>query len=110
MVIGTISVQAFLYVPVGAPCNKCERKDSRYASIMRMKPDGSGLEIFASGVRNTVGFDWHPQTKELWFTDNGVDWMGDDTPPDELNRAPERAELRFSLLPRRRYLRPEIRA
>ncbi len=76
-----------LYVPVGAPCNKCEREDSRYASIMRMKPDGSGLEIFASGVRNTVGFDWHPQTKELWFTDNGADWMGDDTPPDELNRA-----------------------
>jgi glucose/arabinose dehydrogenase/protein-S-isoprenylcysteine O-methyltransferase Ste14 len=79
-----------LYVPVGAPCNVCDKKDGRYASIMRMKPDGKGLEIFASGVRNTVGFDWHPETKELWFTDNGRDWMGDDRPPDELNRAPQK--------------------
>jgi glucose/arabinose dehydrogenase len=55
-----------------------------------MKPDGSGLELFASGVRNTVGFDWHPETRELWFTDNGRDWMGDDLPPDELNRAPRK--------------------
>ncbi len=79
-----------LYVPVGAPCNVCERADRRYASIMRMKPDGTGLEIFAEGVRNTVGFDWHGGTQELWFTDNGRDWMGDDRPPDELNRAPEK--------------------
>lgn len=78
-----------LYVPVGAPCNICERDDPRYASIMRMKPDGTGLEIFARGVRNTVGFDWHPQTNELWFTDNGRDMLGDDIPPDELNRAPQ---------------------
>jgi glucose/arabinose dehydrogenase len=77
-----------LYVPVGAPCNVCEREDPRYASIMRMRPDGSGLETFARGVRNTVGFDWHPETKELWFTDNGRDWLGDDFPPDELNHAP----------------------
>jgi glucose/arabinose dehydrogenase len=76
-----------LYVPVGGPCNICEKDDTRYASIMRMKPDGSGLEVFASGVRNSVGFDWHPQTKELWFTDNGRDMLGDDLPPDELNRA-----------------------
>jgi glucose/arabinose dehydrogenase len=79
-----------LYVPVGAPCNVCERDDKRYASIMRMKPDGSGLEVFASGVRNTVGFDWHPETHELWFTDNGRDLMGDNVPPDELNRAPKK--------------------
>ena len=59
-----------LYVPVGAPCNVCEREDERYASIMRMQPDGSGLEVFAHGIRNTVGFDWHPTTGELWFTDN----------------------------------------
>jgi glucose/arabinose dehydrogenase len=77
-----------LYVPVGAPCNVCESEDLRYASIMRMRPDGTGLESFARGVRNTVGFDWHPDTGELWFTDNGRDWMGDDLPPDELNRAP----------------------
>ncbi len=77
-----------LYVPVGAPCNVCEEKDPRFATIMRMNPDGSHLELFARGVRNTVGFDWHPQTRELWFTDNGRDWLGDDLPPDELNHAP----------------------
>jgi glucose/arabinose dehydrogenase len=77
-----------LYVPVGAPCNVCDEKDPRFASIMRMDPDGGRLEIFARGVRNTVGFGWHPRTGELWFTDNGRDWLGDDLPPDELNRAP----------------------
>ncbi len=77
-----------LYVPVGAPCNICEEENPIYASIIRMNLDGSNAEIFASGVRNTVGFDWHPQTNELWFTDNGRDWMGDDMPPCELNHAP----------------------
>ena len=67
-----------LYVPVGAPCNICEPDPDRYADHQRMNPDGSGLEVFARGVRNTVGFDWHPQTKELWFTDNGRDMLGDD--------------------------------
>ncbi len=79
-----------LYVPVGAPCNVCKRDDQRYATIMRMKPDGAGLEIFAHGVRNSVGFDWHPETQELWFTDNGRDLMGDNLPPDELNRVAEK--------------------
>jgi glucose/arabinose dehydrogenase len=83
-----------LYVPVGAPCNVCNSKDPRFASIMRMRPDGSNLEIFAHGVRNTVGFDWHPTTHELWFTDNGADWMGPDRPPDEMNRAPKK-EMHF---------------
>ncbi len=77
----------WLYVPVGAPCNACRPADERYASLLRMKPDGAGLEVFARGIRNTVGFDWHPETEELWFTDNGRDWLGDDRPPDELNRA-----------------------
>lgn len=77
-----------LYVPVGAPCNICEKEDSRYASIMRMNADGSGLESFAKGVRNTVGFSWHPETEELWFTENGRDLLGDEVPNDELNRAP----------------------
>jgi glucose/arabinose dehydrogenase len=77
-----------LYVPVGAPCNICEPDPDRYAVIMRMNPDGSQLETFARGVRNTVGFDWHPQTGELWFNDHGRDWMGDDMPSDELNHAP----------------------
>ncbi len=77
-----------LYVPVGAPCNVCEEKDSIFSTITRMNPDGTGLEIFAKGVRNSVGFAWHPQTKELWFTDNGRDMMGDDVPYCELNYAP----------------------
>jgi glucose/arabinose dehydrogenase len=82
-----------LYVPVGAPCNVCDRGDP-YASITRMNEDGSDFEIFARGVRNTVGFDWHPVTGEMWFTDNGRDWLGDNKPPDELNRAPD-AGLHF---------------
>jgi glucose/arabinose dehydrogenase len=76
-----------LYVPVGAPCNICEKKQEIYASIARINPDGSGLEVFAKGVRNSVGFTWHPETKELWFTDNGRDMLGDDTPSCELNIA-----------------------
>ncbi len=76
-----------LYVPIGAPCNICDPGDP-YASITRINPDGTGFEIFARGIRNTVGFDWDPATKELWFTDNGRDWLGDNLPPDELNHAP----------------------
>ncbi|CAJ0785285.1 hypothetical protein LMG19083_01280 [Ralstonia psammae] len=75
-----------LYVPVGAPCNICRPDENRYANVMRMNADGSGLELVARGIRNTVGFDWHPTTHELWFTDNGRDLMGDDVPDDELNR------------------------
>jgi glucose/arabinose dehydrogenase len=78
-----------LYVPVGAPCNICLSEDERFASILRMNPDGTGQEVFAHGVRNTVGFDFHPSTNELWFTDNGRDWLGDNSPPDELNHAPK---------------------
>ena len=77
-----------LYIPVGAPCNVCKKKDQRYASIMRMTPDGSRLEIYAHGIRNTVGFDWQPATGDLWFTNNGRDWLGDDLPPDTLHHAP----------------------
>lgn len=74
-----------LYVPVGAPCNVCEREDP-YASITSIKPDGSDLQVVARGVRNSVGFAWSPKTGELWFTDNGRDMLGDDVPSDELNR------------------------
>jgi len=84
----------WLYVPVGAPCNVCDEDDEVYASITRMRPDGSGREVYARGVRNSVGFDWDPQTGELWFTDNGRDNLGDDRPTDELNHAP-RAGLHF---------------
>jgi len=83
-----------LYVPVGAPCNICEPDSNRYALISRIRPDGFGYEVVARGVRNSVGFDWHPRTGELWFTDNGRDWMGDDMPADELNHAP-RAGMHF---------------
>ena len=76
-----------LYVPVGAPCNVCERPDP-YASITRLDVATGAFEVIARGIRNTVGFDWHPKTRELWFTDNGRDSMGDDLPPDELDRAP----------------------
>lgn len=100
-----------LYVPVGAPCNVCDREEP-YASMLRMNADGTGREVFARGIRNTVGFDWHPETGVLWFTDNGRDNMGasmaeaglipqaqaraatDSLPPCELNRAPE-AGLHF---------------
>lgn len=75
-----------LYVPFGAPCNICEPPTKEYAQIRRYNPDGSGMEVIATGVRNTQGFDWHPKTGELWFTDHGRDWAGDDGPQDELNR------------------------
>jgi len=74
-----------LYVPFGAPCNICE-PTAEYAQIRRYNADGSGMEVIARGVRNTQGFAWHPVTKEMWFTDHGRDWMGDNEPEDELNR------------------------
>ncbi|MEP5831748.1 MAG: PQQ-dependent sugar dehydrogenase [Maribacter dokdonensis] len=80
-----------LYVPVGAPCNICNRteEDERFTTITRMDPDGSNREIYARGVRNSVGFTWHPDTKQMWFTDNGRDMLGDDIPPCELNTVTE---------------------
>ena len=79
-----------LYIPIGAPCNVCEEKDSVFATISRIDLDGSNFEIYAKGVRNSVGFTWHPVTKEMWFTDNGRDMLGDDTPFCELNHAPKK--------------------
>ena len=88
-----------LYVPFGAPCNICE-PTAEYAQIRRYNADGSGMEVIARGVRNTQGFAWHPTTKEMWFTDHGRDWMGDDTPEDELNRMSKTgAQLRLPVLP-----------
>ena len=81
-----------LYVPFGAPCNICEPADA-YAQIRRYNRDGSGMEVIARGVRNSVGFDFHPKTGELWFTDHGRDWMGDDGPEDELNRISRMGEF-----------------
>ena len=76
-----------LYVPVGAPCNICE-PEAGQGTIVSLAPDGSDKRVYAEGVRNSVGFDWDPATGDLWFTDNGRDLWGDDTPPEELNHAP----------------------
>jgi glucose/arabinose dehydrogenase len=83
-----------LYVPVGFPCNICQSEDPQFGTIIRMNPDGTDFESFAAGIRNSVGFDWHPLSKELWFTDNGRDDLGEDIPPDELNHAP-RKDMNF---------------
>ena len=76
-----------LYVPVGAPCNVCDKEEENevYASITRMDLDGSNMEVYVKGVRNSVGFAWHPETGDMWFTDNGRDRLGDDIPACELN-------------------------
>lgn len=81
-----------LYISIGAPCNVCLRRG--YAQIRSMKADGSDEKVVAEGVRNSVGFAWHPLTQILWFSDNGRDWLGDDSPPDELNRVARSADGR----------------
>ena len=75
-----------LYTAVGVPCNICNPEKEIYASLVRLNPDGTDFEIIAHGIRNTVGFDWQPETNALFFTDNGRDYLGDDEPPDELNQ------------------------
>lgn len=81
-----------LYISIGAPCNICDEEG--FARIDRMNPDGSDRETYAFGVRNSVGLAWHPESGELWFSDNGRDMLGDDLPADELNHADE-AGLHF---------------
>ena len=83
------------YVPFGAPCNICELPTAEYSQIRRYNADGSGMEVLATGVRNSVGFDWHPVTKELWFSNHGRDWMGDDTPNDTMHRLKLKANYGF---------------
>lgn len=82
----SLGPDGFLYVPVGAPCNICESKDPRFASILRMDPNNGSTSVYAAGIRNTVGLAWHPQSKQLWFSENGRDMLGDDVPPEEINR------------------------
>lgn len=74
-----------LYVSVGSSCNACREEDARRAAILRFNADGSGMETYARGLRNAVGFAWHPTTMEMWATDNGRDWLGDELPPEELD-------------------------
>jgi glucose/arabinose dehydrogenase len=82
-----------LYVPIGAPCNICDPDVSKgFTTIIRMNLDGSGVETVVNGMRNTVGFDWHPKTKELWFGDNQRDWLSEDMPLDELNRVTKKGQ------------------
>lgn len=81
-----------VYVPVGVPCNICEVNPGVHGHLRRYDPKDWSFEIVARGIRNSVGFDWHPVTKELWFTDNGRDWAGDNGPEDELNRIPKGRE------------------
>jgi glucose/arabinose dehydrogenase len=83
-----------LYVPIGAPCNICE-PPATHAQIRRINLDGSGAEVVARGVRNTVGFDWQPGTGNLWFTDNGRDWLSESVPNDELNRVTKPGQESF---------------
>jgi glucose/arabinose dehydrogenase len=78
-----------LYISVGSSCNACDESNEEHATMLRVRPDGSQRAIYARGLRNTIGFAWHPQTRELWGMDNGSDWRGDDTPPEELNRIVE---------------------
>jgi glucose/arabinose dehydrogenase len=81
-----------LYIPIGAPCNICLKEDPRFASIYTWNPKTDTFRLYSAGIRNSVGFTWHPRTKHLWFTDNGRDWMGDDKPSCELNVATRRGE------------------
>ena len=75
-----------LYVSVGSTCNACNETNPEHATLLRMSPDGKSRTIFASGLRNTIGFGWHPQTGELWGADHGIDLLGDEQQPEEFNR------------------------
>lgn len=83
----------YMYASIGMPCNVCEKRSPVYGSIVRIHESGTYTDIFAEGIRFSVGFDWHPQTDELWFTDNGRDGMGDTLPPDELNRVKNKGDF-----------------
>lgn len=80
-----VGPDGMLYVSVGSSCNACTETNKESATLLRMKPDGSGREVFASGLRNTIGFGWHPETRALWGLDHGIDWLGDNQQGEELN-------------------------
>jgi glucose/arabinose dehydrogenase len=87
-----VGPDGMLYVSVGSTCNACDEPNPLHATILRAKTDGSGMQTFAHGLRNTIGFGWHPETKQMWGMDHGSDWRGDDVPPEELNRLVEGAD------------------
>ncbi len=75
-----------LYISVGSDCNACAEPDGEHATMLRAPLTGASREVFAKGLRNTIGFDWNPESHELWGMDNGIDYAGDENPPEELNR------------------------
>jgi len=87
-----------LYITVGSDCNDCSETNPESATILRVDPDGHQRKVLARGLRNTIGIDWHPQTKELWGADNGTDWRGEDIPPEELNKIREGAHYGWPLV------------
>jgi Raf kinase inhibitor-like YbhB/YbcL family protein len=84
-----IGPDRMLYVSVGSTCNACEEPNPTSATLVRVDPSGSSVRIFARGLRNTIGFGWHPSSRRLWGMDQGIDWLGDDEPPEELNEIVE---------------------
>ncbi len=87
-----------LYITVGSTCNDCNESNPENATILQATPDGKQRRIYARGLRNTIGFDWHPQTGEMWGMDNGTDWRGDDLPPEELNNIKDSAHYGWPLV------------
>lgn len=82
-------LDGLLYISIGSSCNACKENNPEHAAIIRINADGSGRKIYASGLRNTIGFGWHPETHDMWGMDNGSDWRGNDSPPEELNKLQE---------------------
>ncbi|HTF17077.1 MAG TPA: PQQ-dependent sugar dehydrogenase [Chryseolinea sp.] len=87
-----------LYLTIGSDCNDCNESNPEHATIVVAKPDGTQRRIYARGLRNTIGIDWHPVTKDLWGADNGTDWRGDDIPPEELNKIKDGAHYGWPLV------------
>lgn len=87
-----------LYISVGSDCNDCGETNPEHATLLQVKPDGSSRRVFARGLRNTIGFDWQPVTKEIWGCDNGTDWRGDEIPPEELNKITDEGDYGWPLV------------
>jgi len=99
-----------LYVSIGSSCNACEENDSRYATILRMDSNGKSSTIFSRGLRNTIGFDWHHTTHDLWGMDNGTDLRGDNQPPEELNKLTQGSDYGWPYVFGNRQSDPELPA